>query len=513
MSSGEPDPAWGPPTGEPGLPGPPRRPRGLYVVAIVLPLLMIIALVVPFGALFAFGRWQQSPAGALGGAGAGSPGVGDPYFPDYGSSGYDARKYTIKIDWDTKNASMKATTTISARSTQSLESFYFDLALDTDRVLVNGNEAEFELEGFQDVKVTPAEPIEADTDFEVTVDYSGAPGEVEREGESPFYSNDQEWTIAGEPESSAWWFPANDHPSDPALMESTVRVPADMEVISVGRLESRDIADEEDFDTWHWLSRQPMATYLNFLSIGQFQIKETVADGRPTLYAVSAQLPENERKQAFAQLEKSAEVVAGLEKMFGPYPFTELGGVVPAANVWFGGLETQTRPVYRRKSIINKDFANELITHELAHMWFGNQVTLEEWDDIFMNEAYASWADWGLVEQTGGRSANEAFLALFEKAEERPEFWKITMHDPGKEQLFDTVYNRGPMTLQALRNVIGDDAFTELNREWAQQPGSRSLEDWMIMAQTKTSTDLGPFFETWIFGTAVPERTPANGFN
>ena len=83
-----------------------------------------------------------------------------------------------------------------------------------------------------------------------------------------------------------------------------------------------------------------------------------------------------------------------LAGLFGPYPFTELGGIVVAADVPFDGLESQTRPVYKARSIVDPKYADELVTHELAHMWFGDNVTVREWNDIFDSEAYASWAAW-----------------------------------------------------------------------------------------------------------------------
>ena len=86
------------------------------------------------------------------------------------------------------------------------------------------------------------------------------------------------------------------------------------------------------------------------------------------------------------------------------------------------------------------------------------------------------------------------------------------MSDPGRRNMFSQpVYVRGPMTLQALRNVMGDEAFTRLNTEWAQDPGTRSLEDWMAKAQSLTPTDLDPFFQAWIYGTTAPAQTAANG--
>ena len=86
------------------------------------------------------------------------------------------------------------------------------------------------------------------------------------------------------------------------------------------------------------------------------------------------------------------------------------------------------------------------------------------------------------------------------------------MIDPSRAHLFDAVYARGSMTLQALRNVMGDEAFFKLARDWSQNPGSRTLEDWMAAAQSYTTVDLGPFFQAWIYAPAAPARTAANGF-
>ena len=84
-----------------------------------------------------------------------------------------------------------------------------------------------------------------------------------------------------------------------------------------------------------------------------------------------------------------------LAGLFGPYPFTELGGIVVAdADLPFDGLEAQTRPVYKARSIVDPRYSDELVTHELAHMWFGDNVTVRQWNDIFDSEAYASWAAW-----------------------------------------------------------------------------------------------------------------------
>jgi aminopeptidase N len=334
--------------------------------------------------------------------------------------------------------------------------------------------------GFSEVYVKPARAIAAGSAFQVVVAYSGKPGEYRQGDVKPWFATDGEWTIAGEPDSSAWWYPANDHPSDRALMDVSIRVPAGLQAISMGRLESPD--------------------------------KQGIDHGVPYVYAVSDKLPAEQRKTAFAALMTSGERIRLLETMFGPYPFTELGGVVPAPRLWFGGLETQTRPVYEARSILNRNFEPGLLDHGLAHMWYGDNVTVRQWEDIFTNEAYASWAQWEVTERSGGRKANDTLNRAYERLKNDEAFWKITMIDPGKAHLFDAVYIRGPMTPQALRNIIGDEAFFKLATDWAQDPESRTLEEWVAAAQSHTTIDLGPFFRDWIYASAAPARTAANGF-
>ena len=181
-------------------------------------------------------------------------------------------------------------------------------------------------------------------------------------------------------------------------------------------------------------------------------------------------------------------------------------------TLWFDGLETATRPVYEAGALLDERFSDELLVHELAHMWFGDHVTLLQWNDIFVNEAFASWAYWELVDRRGGRSADAELDATYDRTKDRPEFWQVTMIDPGPAHLFSTVYARGPMAVQALDNVMGDDAFDELVTTWARSTGPRSVEDLMDEAQARTSTDLTPFFQEWLIDPDAPAKTKTNGF-
>lgn len=504
---------------------PPRRVRPSTVGIIALVTLMVVSLaVIPFVAPAVDRLLEQrqpdqpeiggpsQPGTPLdpGGPRKGGSGAGDPYFPNYGSSGFDALDYSIDLDWNPDQERLTGSTTVEARAAHELRSFYLDLVLPVTGVTVNGEPAEVSREGFYDILITPADPIDADSMFTVTVDYAGRPGAVNFGGYSPWQISGEEAIIAGEPESAAWWYAASDHPSDPATFEVTVRVPAGWEAISNGELISPDVAQEEDFDSWRWRLDETASTYQAFVAIGQYELRTGTADGRPYGYAVSEQLDEAAREHAFEVLATTPDIIEDLEGLIGPYPYSEIGGVVPAHRLWFAGLETATRPIYAAETIAEED-PSHLLIHELAHAWFGNRVTMEQWNDIFINEAYASYAEWAVAELNGRGSAQDRLQRSYQQLQGDADFWRVTMHNPGREHLFDSVYSRGPMTLQALKNVIGQEAFDRLTEQWAARRGPHSLEDWMDAAQRTTSTDLQPFFDAWIYGQQAPARTAENG--
>ena len=189
------DPRWPPPHESPAFLVAPQQPavhrphRAAYVLAAILPVVLLVALAVPIGVALTVARLRQAPTSvttppALNpNATDGEPGLGDPYYPQAGNSGYDVTKYQIVIDWNPATQAITGTTTISARATQQLNSFYFDLVLNTDKVTVDGVPAESIARGFSDVYVKPAQPIAAGSSFQVVIGYSGRPGDI-RQGDT-----------------------------------------------------------------------------------------------------------------------------------------------------------------------------------------------------------------------------------------------------------------------------------------------------------------------------------------
>src|SRR5215212_6929321 len=172
MSSAKPDRPFPDPRSTPQH----RPSRAAHVLAIALPLMLVALLALPVGMALARRAPSTDRAAGQDTGAAGGPSVGDPYFPDAGSSGYDVTKYEVAINWDVKSEAMRSTAKITARAGQPLSSFYLDLALQTDNVQVNGRDASFEMQDFQDVRIAPVAPIAAGSTFEVVVDYSARQG-------------------------------------------------------------------------------------------------------------------------------------------------------------------------------------------------------------------------------------------------------------------------------------------------------------------------------------------------
>ena len=341
----------------------------------------------------------------------------------------------------------------------------------------------------------------------MVVRYADKPAKYSYAGESNWLADRHEVVTMNEPHMAPWWFPANDHPLDKAVVDVKITVPRGREVVSNGELKGRKVGKRST--TWHWRADEPMVPYLAFFAAGDFAIEKGRHRGLPWLVAVSQRLPEAERKASMRLMRRTPKVVSWLQKDLGRYPFSVVGGITTSLDPGFA-LENQTRPTYPSVGAS----ATSLVVHELAHQWFGDDIAVQQWSDIWLNEGFASFMEWRWAETHGGRSAAAVLRASYAATSDTSEFWEVTIGDPGADKVFDSaVYGRGAMTLQALRNRLGEDAFWQVVRTWIreQRGGNGSTQEFEETAARVSGQDLTGFFTAWLRTPAKPAGTADNG--
>jgi aminopeptidase N len=473
--------------------------------ALVAAALLIIA---PAGAQ------AKKPGGGGGGHGcAGAPGIGDEYFPTYGNGGYEVRHYGLRVFYNPGNDRLKGRATIHARATQKLCRFNLDLVgLTVKRVRVDGDRARFSRSGGE-LTVRPRGTLRDGERFRVVISYSGVPTEFRIPGtdiRTGFMATPEGATVAGQPEVAAGWFPVNDHPLDKASYFFDVTVPAGYEVAANGFLVGR--SDRDRRSNWHWWAPEPMASYLATIDIADWDVTESTQAGLPVYDAVSNQITGGLRAEIDDSFSRQGEIIEMIADAYGPYPFSTAGGIVPNQDDLLFALETQTRPVYSKLFWLDRNGnprdADWVVVHEYAHQWFGDDVALARWQDIWLNEGFASYAEWLWEEHEGNATPEEIFQATYDSIPADDPFWQVPIGDPGVEDLFsDPVYVRGAMAVHALRQEVGDADFFAIVKGFtaANSGGHGTTPEFMALAEQISGQQLDDWANTWLFSTAKPE--------
>lgn len=207
-----------------------------------------------------------------------------------------------------------------------------------------------------------------------------------------------------------------------------------------------------------------------------------------------------------ASLSRQPEINTFLADTFGDYPFADSGAIVDDLRGLGFALENQTRPVYAPEFFDGSQGGDSVVVHELAHQWFGDRLALPAWKHIWLNEGFATYAEWLWAEHDGVASAQTIFDDFYAIPGNHP-LWQVKVADPGPNALFDNaVYYRGAMTLHALRLEVGDADFFEIARQWAASPPTRlsTTRNFTALAESVSGEQLDDLFHRWLRTTTKP---------
>ncbi len=328
--------------------------------------------------------------------------------------------------------------------------------------------------------------------------------------------SDQIWT-QGEPEEAHHWFPSFDFPSDKATSETLIRVPVDMTVIGNGELVGGEVHDDGTKTIHHIMSR-PHPTYLISFIVGKYTKKEEEYKGISLGYYM---YPGTEFmiEKAYG---KTVDMLRIHEELTGiGYPFAKYDQTI-VANFQFGGMENITATtmadteIFAAQTPFLQGLIEDLVAHEIAHSWFGNNVTMNNWAELWLNEGFATFMEAAVREKLYGRrdylrkiGVNADEVMADEAAKGNP-FALFNLNAGNVDKLFDRpaiTYSKGSVVVHMLREQVGDANFWKAVNIYLTRHRFANTEtpDLIRAMEEASGQKLDWFFEQWVYGTSHPK--------
>jgi aminopeptidase N len=423
----------------------------------------------------------------------------DSYLPEHGNGGYHVRHYDLELEYRVSSNRLAGRAGISAVATQGLSRFTLDLGrFRVSDVLVDGRRAKY-THRQNKLRVTPARPVPEGIEFRVDVRYAGNPTPISgRWGDIGWDELTDGVLVASQPIGSPSWFPCNDQPGEKATFRVTLTTAAAYTVLVTGDLVAK--RRRAGTTTWFYRRSEPTPTYLMSVQIGRYEQFDVALT--PVLQR--AAIPARLRKPFTVDFARQGHAMEVFQRFFGPYPFGEYVVVVTDDDL-DDPVEAQGMSIFGRNHVDGRRTHERLVVHELAHQWFGNSLTVAEWRHIWLNEGFATYAEWLWSGASAGPPADALARQWHTRMEARPVPLRVA--DPGVDRMFDPmVYKRGALTLHALRRTIGDEAFFTMLRAWATEHRHTTVTTEMFRAhaQRYARGPLDGLFSDWLDRSPLP---------
>jgi aminopeptidase N len=384
--------------------------------------------------------------------------VSDPYAPQSGDRSFDVESYDLDISYRVRTNRLQGRAIVNAIAVEPLRTFSLDLVgLRASRVRVDGDRATTHSQGPRKLRITAPRPLQPGERFSIEIAYAGAPApRRSRWGTIGWEELEDGAIVASQPIGAPTWFPCNDRPDDRARFRMALTTDFPYTIAATGRRVEASRAGAHVTAVFE--SAVPTATYLAAVHVGRYR-ETTIAQAPVAIELVHPPALAAEAERAFAP---APAMLAAFAEAFGPYP-QETCRIVVTPDVLEIPLEAQGLVVFGANHLDPE--SERLVAHELAHQWFGNSVGLARWQDIWLNEGFACYAEWLWSEAAGGPTADALARSHRRSLASQPR--DLVVSDPGPDLMFDDrLYKRGAVTLHALRLTLGDGAFFAVLRDW-----------------------------------------------
>ncbi|MEZ4619892.1 MAG: M1 family metallopeptidase [Caldilineaceae bacterium] len=424
----------------------------------------------------------------------GAAGLGDELFPNAGNGGYDVQHYDLDLMTDVASNIITGTATITALATATLDTFNLDFhELEIDALSVNGAETPYQRQE-DELVIDPVDPLQADAIFVVTVHYHGKPKPINNSGWLNYLDR---VAVSNGSLGAATWYPVNNHSSDRATYSYHITVPPSYMALANGELLG-EASDENGWTTYRWATDAPMASSSATILIGHYALYSSTVDPSGVLINIYTESRVAER--SVARLAPTAEMLALLNEVVGPYPF-------PSYNVL---LHTKGMPyatMYQELAVLSVGaldyYGEEAVMNGLAYQYFGQSTGIAQWQDVWLTQGVGGYLGWFWIEKSKGPAALQTLIQGI-LATYNLDFPLAT---PSAQNLYnDSVYFRAPLTIHALRLHLGDERFFQLLHTFyaRYRGGNASTADFIAVAEEVSGEDLTEFFRAWLYDDKLP---------
>ena len=362
--------------------------------------------------------------------------------------------------------------------------------------------------------ITFAAPIPIDKEASVTIAYSAQPtvGIYFRTPEMGYKEGDTHLFSQGEAIDARHWYPCFDAPNAKFTTELTCRVPDGMTAVSNGRLVSQEKDAATGLTAFHWAQEKPHANYLIMVAAGYFKTLEEKHNDVPLAYLT----PPSEFKEAPAFFRDSKDIMGFFESEIGvPYPWAKYDQICVNDFVE-GGMENTSATLLTDGDLATEEMENivdgdSLLSHEMAHQWFGDLVTCDDWSDIWLNEGFATYYE---VLYEGHRYGRDRMLYdLYQNARgitgEPNDTNAIVRRGYGNpmEMFSYLAYPKGGWVLHMLRSELGEDLYRRCIKTYLErhQYGNVVTEDLRKVIEELSGRSYDQFFDQWLYHAHHPE--------
>ena len=429
------------------------------------------------------------------------------------SRSYDALHYRIKLKLDLDRRSFDGETTVTLSSLRDgLEACVLDAEEFSVASVISDYGAPLKFEqSVKELKVFLPRPFKFGETTSFTCFYSGRDPKQGLKFAAETPDNPQLVFSDSFPDNVHHWFPCYDYPNDKVTDELIVSVKSGLKVAANGRLESVIEDKAAGTVTYDWSQELPHSTYLIFFAAAPYVVVQDSYKTLPVNYWVYPQ----DVAKVKSTYGKTPKMIEFFNRIYGyDYPWQKYDQVsVPSG----GGAESTSATAMTHRIMVDEkgepDFpAIGIVSHELAHQWWGDLITLRSWAHTWLNESFGTYSDY--LYHRFEKGDDEGAVNLLGKlnaylGEARTRYIRPIVSDrydaPG--DMFDShTYPKGALVLHMLRSLVGDEPFFKTLSHFLHRYAFDAVDtaDFIRSVKTVTGRNLDWFFDQWMFRPGHP---------